>query len=118
MADYKNCSIGALNPAIILARLCASDTTFNGMRVMNVTGTTTVEACGDYYSLEELRTAVIGIATDGLPAVRVFQTYAQSGSGLTECSLCAAALTAEEIEKSFYVKTAAGEVALCIWNIT
>jgi len=118
MANFKNCSIGALSPAIVLARLCASNDTYRGMRTMEITATSKVEACGDHYTLEELRTASIGIASDGLPAVRLYRIDSQEGYDLIECSLCAANLTPEEIEKSWYVKNAAGEVGLCIWNVT
>jgi len=118
MADFKDCSIGALNPLILLSRLCASDGTYRGMRIMKVTGTSKVEACGDHYTIAELRKKVVGIASDGIPAVRVWETDKVEGADLTECSTCATQFSEESIEKSWYVKTADGEVALKLWNIT
>jgi len=118
MADYKNCSIGALNELIILNGLCASDASYTGLRIMEVTGTSKVESCGTHYTIEELRKAAIGVAADGLPAIRLWITVKKTGVGLTPCAACSNIGDVEEIEKRFYVKTAAGEIALKMFAIT
>ena len=124
MADLQTCGIGALDWNSIVRNIlgaAAETPSVCNLRVFAATGDVTrVIKCGDTgYSLDELQRAVIGIAPDGKPGIRVVITEYSDGRGLEDyCQGCLQHDNIDNLLKPIFVEFANGEIAIAIALIT
>jgi len=120
MANYITCANNVDIQTVMTSLIGKITATgLNGVRILSKTIDTDLAlACASDATLEDLFRQCIGLAADGLPALRIVSSNYVSGAGTESAWSCATGQSWQDVTKQLFCMTTEGEMAIRLLSIT